>query len=932
MSAPLSPVFAGRVRELAELRAAFADSAEGPAFALVAGEAGLGKTRLLAEFTAGLGDVRVLTGECLELGGLPYAPFVSVVRAAVRELGADAVAAMLPGTDHELARLLPVLGAPPERSGASGRARLFEEVLALFEALAARRPTVVVFEDLHWADASTVELLLFVVRNLGAPGVLVVATLRAEESAHLAPLLAGLSRVAGIRRVEPARFTVAEVAEQLAGIDGRAPDPAEVARLHERSEGIPLFVETLDRSSRRIPAGVREMLLSGLTDLPDRSRTVLRAASVIGVAVPHTVLADVTGLDESTLDTALRPLADRALLVPDEHGYRFRHALIRSAVADGLLPGERVRLHAACARALAENPGDHSAALAAHWHAAGDPAAALVWAWRAARSAGETHAHAEQLRLLERVLELWREDSPSLVDASRSDVLAEAVAVCLRAGEFARGIALAGQALAALGPEAAPEARAALLSRRGRLKYRADGHGRDDLLEAVRLLPADRPGAARGHALAALAGTHLSEGEPTAAFPPAAEALHIGRATGDTRLIAVSLLNTGICAALGAAPGPWAPALAEARALAETLGDGDLLTGACFYEARAHAESGAFALSATAAAHGLEAARRHGLDRSRGPMLAVFAVEALIALGDRDEARRRLYDAFAVDPSPLYRGVLLALRGLLDLADGDPAAASAALADLAALDGGRPEVVLARRVELACRIAVATGDPDTAGPVLAEVLATTDPASVLRPWLFLPSVARVLAEAGESARRPWRDYAEATPVNGPLHEAARALTLAGLTGAETARWDASAALWRALALPHGLAESLLGGAAAAAEEGDRDGAAQRIREAAEATAAFGDAELDRRVTELAARMRVALPGAPAPATGSFGLTPREQDVLALVAEGRSNRQIAAELFISVNTVSVHVSRMLPKLGAGSRTEAAAVARRVGLLG
>src|SRR5690349_7957330 len=178
----MSPVLVGRAAELGLLEDALASA---PGAVLVGGEAGLGKTRLIREFAASVargGRARVLIGGCLELGsdGLPFAPFTTVLRGLVRDIGIDGVAALVPrGDTGSLARLLPEFGEP-ESDAASGeeRARLFEVVLTLLERLAEREPVVLVIEDAHWADRSTRDLLAFLVRNLSVAPVLVVVTYR----------------------------------------------------------------------------------------------------------------------------------------------------------------------------------------------------------------------------------------------------------------------------------------------------------------------------------------------------------------------------------------------------------------------------------------------------------------------------------------------------------------------------------------------------------------------------------------------------------------------------------------------------------------------------------------------------------------------------------------------------------------------------------
>ncbi|GAA4202466.1 hypothetical protein GCM10022220_10090 [Actinocatenispora rupis] len=232
-------MFVGRGAALAALSAALGTAvADGPAVALVAGEAGIGKSRLLAEF-ARTTPTRVLRGTCTELGGdgLAYAPFVAVVRQLVRD---DTVP---PGRYRELGRWFPELGEP---TGDGGRHRLYEEVLDLLERSAGPGPLVVAVEDLHWADAATRELFGFLARNLTRPGVLLLATYR-PGVAETGPLLAELTRGPRTTTVRLDRLTEAEVGDQLAAILGAKPDPAAVRRVHARSDGNPLYVEALAR-------------------------------------------------------------------------------------------------------------------------------------------------------------------------------------------------------------------------------------------------------------------------------------------------------------------------------------------------------------------------------------------------------------------------------------------------------------------------------------------------------------------------------------------------------------------------------------------------------------------------------------------------------------------------------------------------------------
>ena len=245
-----SPVLVGRDEQMAALEAAFDNVRQGgPAAVLLGGEAGVGKSRLVSEFgqAASAAGARVLTGGCLELGtdGLPFAPFTTVLRGLVHEMGADAVASMLPGrTTRGLARLLPELGEP-DTSGEPGeaRARLFEEVLSALEHLTRHSPVVLVIEDAHWADRSSRDLLTFLIGNQRVmSGLLIVVTFRSDElhrTHPLRPMLATLDRIAWVERIELPRLTRHDTAELAVRILGREPADQLADALYRRSEGNP---------------------------------------------------------------------------------------------------------------------------------------------------------------------------------------------------------------------------------------------------------------------------------------------------------------------------------------------------------------------------------------------------------------------------------------------------------------------------------------------------------------------------------------------------------------------------------------------------------------------------------------------------------------------------------------------------------------------
>jgi predicted ATPase len=219
-----SPTFVGRLAELQALEAALERAADAdPAVVLVGGEAGIGKTRLIAELIARCTAerVRVLVGGCVPVGdgALPHAPIVEALRVLLTDLGADAVRELAGPSWRELARLLPTLGEPDPSGPPSpaAQAQLFELLLGLLGRLGEQRPLVLVVEDLHWADRSTRDLLAFLVRNLRRERVLLVVTYRSDEPGHqqLGSYLAELDRVDRVQRLDLPRLNRGQTTAQL---------------------------------------------------------------------------------------------------------------------------------------------------------------------------------------------------------------------------------------------------------------------------------------------------------------------------------------------------------------------------------------------------------------------------------------------------------------------------------------------------------------------------------------------------------------------------------------------------------------------------------------------------------------------------------------------------------------------------------------------
>lgn len=427
-----SPMFVGRRPELARVAAALEEARAGrPTVIVVAGEAGVGKTRFVTEAVnrARAAGARVLEGGCIQLGGegLPFGPIVEALRTLPKQVPPAELDDLLGAGRADLGRLIPGLSIefePAARRVAeeSARTRLFEHLLLLMNRLANHSPVVILLEDLHWADRSTLELLGFLVRNLRDGGIVLIGTYRTDEPrSHnpLRPFLAELERGGRAERLDLARFERSETATQLAAILGSEPDPDLLRQIHVRSDGNPFFAEELlatGTASGPLPETLREVLLSRIGALSHSAQTLLRVASAAGQLVSPAVLAAVTGTDERVVERRLREAVAEHILVapsaPRRDQFAFRHALLREALYDDLLAAERIRLHSAFARTLAGaqdlgvDPAP-PAELAYHWQGAHDLPRALEAFVRAGLAAEAMSAFAEAEGNFERALQLW---------------------------------------------------------------------------------------------------------------------------------------------------------------------------------------------------------------------------------------------------------------------------------------------------------------------------------------------------------------------------------------------------------------------------------------------------------------------------------------------------------------------------------------------
>ena len=996
----VSPVFVGRSAEMAELSAALKRAGEGqPQALLIAGDAGVGKTRLLEEFVCAAtarGAVAAVGG-CVEIGadGLPYAPIAAALRALHHELGVEMEQAAA-GSEGRLAQLLPELGhAVPEAHDEFGRARLFEHTAQLFERLTADRTIVLALEDLHWSDRSTRELLVYLLRSLRGSRLVIVATYRSDDLHRrhpLRPFLAELERLRTVQRLDLPRLGRAEVADQLLGILEDTPDAALVSKIFLRSEGIPFFVEELAASyqggcSTGLTESLRDLLLVRVEALPEAVQSILRTLALGGSAVEYGLLQAVLTLSEDELIGALRTAVDANILRPtmDGDGYRFRHALVREAVADDLLPGEGGRITRRYATIVSEQPHlvpavERTTRLANYWYSACDPARALPAALDASREARRRNAFAEQLQMLERALELWdRVPEEVLADLRPADyaesypacscdedpdgeccerlryvdVIAEAAVAARLCGERERCLNLCKLALRHIDETTDPTRAAWFWGQRSRVQFLSDAgdNGRTDLAKARALVENGPPNAVQAEVFARFAACDMVD------WPEAEDIALAERAIGIARLIGDEPVELHARVTLGTLQvilGREAEGLAELQHVlsrAVALHEPDLMSRAYVNLSDVYEGLGRSEQAAATAREGNEMARANGLLGASGSILRGNWVEPLISLGRLDQALA-LLDGSSRELDNQTEGTFLnRLCGLIALLRDDLPTATAHLLNARA----NPSAVRAQSwlpvSELAIRLAAAEGRFESVRSELLAAIGEGFPSGKSRyVW---PLLVHATAAEADSRGLPALDADRPAVLEQVRASASRLLHgwpladgFALLLDAELARAEGdfraepylrAVAVLEPLGLPYPLDLALLRAAEAEALQGRRPEAAALLRRAEEQAARHGDVRLQASAQQLADRagLRAAepAPAGPEPSgePSAFHLTPRELAVLRLVALGRSNRQIAEELFISPKTASVHVSNILAKLEVTGRGEAAALAHRLRLV-
>ncbi|MFF5075888.1 AAA family ATPase [Actinoplanes sp. NPDC000266] len=969
----------GRRSERARLDAALSAAAAGrPSTVLLGGEAGVGKTALLRAFAddAEGSGARVMTGACVDLssGDLPYVPVVEALRSLVRDVGEQEVRRLAGPAWPSLARMAPFLGEPEQGAagGADARVHMFEGVLGLLRRLGEERPVVLICEDLHWADRSTLDLLAFLVRMLTDERLLLLITYRSNdlEPRHpLRPLIVEFERSRRVDHVRLQPFDHDESVQFVAGRSVGSLTSVQLERTISLAEGNAFFLEEMVVSGAaatepgdRLPSSLSDMVLTRVEPLSAEAQEVLRAAAAAGRYVGHRLLATACDLPERSLLTALRECTTRQLLTegPQPYSYAFRHALVREAVYGDLLAGERMRLHAAIATALSR---EHAAAgeLAHHWFQAGDREQAFTTALRAAAEAATACAFAESDRLYERALQLWDEvgDAEAVGGAAHAEVLRRAADAARWAGDLARALSRAEAALGEL-PGDDRAGRAALLERLGRYRWETgDSEGTlRAYAEADALLADGPPTPLRARVHADLATTHLRNGRYALGGRLGAEAVAMARSVGAEAEEGQALNPMGIGLTMTGDPDGGVAAIRRAVEIARAGGHLDDLHRAYVNLTFVLANVGRRADALEVARHGITHVRRLGLEWTAGGVLVSNAATLQAELGRWDEAERTAVEALDHDlptRSTLYLRLLLAG---LEIARGRFDRAEHLIGSARRLDESEystdihtclAEIAIWRRDHRGARRAVADG--------LRAVRDSEDQLQQLRLYGL-----GLRAEADEAQRLAalGRDASEVREAAGDLAVRAAKLAPDGGDGPllpdvpllalgcqaerlrsegadDPAEWARVAEGWEALDRPYPAAyghwrraDALLATAAP-----DRAAATGALRAGHRIASALGAACLLGELDALARRARiepaeeVAHDAEPEPIP--FRLTRRELQVLQELGKGSSNRRIARQLFIAEKTASVHVSNILTKLGVTSRGEAAAMAYRAGLI-
>jgi DNA-binding CsgD family transcriptional regulator/tetratricopeptide (TPR) repeat protein len=916
----------GRAATLSEINSALLDVGPGGTAAVfLAGESGVGKSRLLRETAAAMGaaGIAVLSGACLDIGDAsPLHPVLQALRRA------DA--------------------GPVSADGDAGA--LLERVSQELRTVAGDRRLLLVLDDLQWADRSTRQLLLYLLAGLGDVPLSVLAAVRAESLHGTHPLrrvLAELRRLKSVRVMDIAPLDRDGTADLVTAIAGETVDPEDADRVFKRSGGNPFVAEELSRDLRdgriELSDTLREIFLSRVDELPAHSRTVVHAVAAGVEPIDHALLARVLNLDEERLIDGIRAAVAQRFVVSASDGYRLRHNLVAEVLAGEVLPAESAALHRRYAEAL--TGGDDHPRLAHHWQQAGEPGRALPSVIAAAQAAERLYGFAEAHRYWSLALELSAEDGPD-----RTDLLRHAAESAHQCGEHQRALSR----LAELAERADGPGDCELHLRRARYLAAAGRSAPAETEYELALASPECTPREKATAAAYLAELLLHLGRYADANTRAREALELAEVDGSTADLVRASAALGFSAAFREDPDAGLAVIRQAVDIAERSGHPDDI--GCAYLHLAELLTGPLnnlEEGVLVARRGAEKLAGLGVGRTYQTRLLAIAAKGLFRVGQWAEAEKVLQDAMRHRPSGADAVELLLARCQLWVGFGDVEAANRDLDAVATVlaGGGARHVLpmLTLRAGLAmwqgrhaeARAAVQRGLTETRSDdlVLLGVLAwhglraeaeahsagaPVDPGAVRRLKVVVDRMAAGVGNAAPPVRAVIDGYLD--------------LCAAELSRIEDRHdpemWARAAAVWDRRKQPYPAAYSRLRQAEASfAGKARRGAATTAIRQAYATARAMGAKPFAAEITSIAARARVtltsdddtmSLPTGPADCDELGGLTGREREVLAALAEGLTNKEIGHRLFISERTVGVHVGHIFDKLQVRTRVQASRV--------
>ncbi|WP_212840421.1 helix-turn-helix transcriptional regulator [Catellatospora sp. IY07-71] len=965
----MASAFIGRaaeLRRLADLLATVREKGR-PATVLIGGEAGVGKSELLTLFCeqAAAEGAQVLSGACIELGSgaIPYGPLIEALRRLVRERTEEKARELAGPAWSELAPLISdFTGAEAPVGGQGSQLSVFGAVSRLLDHIGRTTPLVLVFEDVHWADPSTLDLIAYLTRMGSDERLLLICTHRSDlERGHpVRRVLAAPQFSRGMHRISLSRFTTAEMRDLITALATEPAGPEQVARCAELADGNPYFASQLVAAGYladpdRLPETVADMMAVRLEQLSPAAAKVVEVAAVAGRRVGDRLLGAVSELDAETLADALQECLDQLVLVEDrtERGYAFQHALLRAAAYERIADLRRRLRHEAVARALAAEAEKHSRLvpeLAYHWFAAAQEPEALAWAVRAGDLAVRMRAFQEAETQYRRALELWPgvPGAAAVAGTAKLRVLTVAADAARWAGHVDQAVRWAREAIDEAA-EADGDRLGELYERLG--SYLWEARAVDESAEAYRAaeqhLAGGPPSAAGSRVQAALATVAVRDGQHVDGLARAKRAGELARAVRARAEEGRALNSEGLALTMLDEPDEGVRALRQGLEIAievdhleDTLRAYANL-GLCLEHADLLAESVEVLLDGLAKARGL------GLLHTRqGGVLANNASATLTLLGRWDEAVALLDEARPEPPATetayqlLNRAEIATARGRFDEAEGllrevrsrpntdarfvgplygclaelalwrhdGGQAAEAVTRGLEAIAGSENVLVRLQLYAMGLRVAadghLSRTGPQEQRPTLADVAALLDAARQT-----------VAGHPGSPGTRLLLEQCEA--------EHARAASVDA-----AAAWRRVADGWESLERPYPMAYARF-------REAEAEAVARHRRATVAAGGAFAAAErlgaepLREQIAALASRYRLDLvKPLPAPRP-PLGLTDREFAVLRGIRTGRTNREIGQTLYISESTVSVHVTNLMRKLGVRNRAEAATVALREG---